>query len=1642
MNNQQRLCCVQWSVMLLGGWLYLVTPLLADTQRNNKVDNEENRENRENKENTMFSTLFQQGDAAFKQKNYQQSIDRYLAALAIGKQDKTRKKPSLALRYKGYHQLAIASMLLNQPVAAINYQQQAYQLDSQAPQAIKDYALLLKFAGGLYIKQKKYPQAVTHFKKSLTLNKTLYDNEQIVSVLGVLSLASLHTREIAQAEKTSLEKIRYQQRYFASDSTAIIESFLFLNTIYFDQANYLASQKLLTETLRYAKKHRLEDINIQIKIMRLLTLSEKNRAHYHAAKKYNQQVTTLLEQHHPEKHLAIANNKATLANILTNLYQLDEAEQLFNEVLQHYALEEKQTSHTQYEHFSLTTSTATALNNLATLYRQRGLYSLALETLQKSITLQQQEPEKTDSSYAALVKTQINKAVMQQDISDFKAAKQTLLNAEATLKQHYANDYFGFFPLYHSLTSLHITLGEYALATQYIEKNKALLVKNVAPNDLYYAWLYESLYALKKHQGDFAEAKKYVLKSLKLSENYLPKNHPDIANLYQMLAEINNDLGNYDQAEKNYLYNIKLHQTIHNKTHPSTLTALFKQAHFHIEQGRFKQAKQTLEANIIILKQQRYNTELLAKHLHTLGKLEQRMGAYTIAKKHLQHALSLYQQYLVDAGHHYLLEIKMNLAELEIEKGNYAQATRRYTAIINKQRERLPNSRVYLQQTLSKQARLYQKIGDYQHAKTALNESIQLAETLYAEGHIKRLKVRSQQVELAIQQGNYTQASEIIHKTRRIAQQKLHASHPIIASLYQQLASVQYHQAQYQRAQKSIQQAITYTQQNYGDNHPKIAIQKRALAKLYRQIGDFNRAEQTALQALAMTQHFHQNNHPDIAQSLATLASIYAQQGNAKKAKTFQQQALAINKALYHPFHPDIGVGYRQLAQLSITLKDYVSAEEEALKSINLLKKTLPISHPERLLARQTLVHSYLKQQHFDAARALIQQNIDSLSAHTDSPLFARTLHNQAELYSGLKQPKKALQAYQQALAIHQQLLPAAHPTLAIEQHALAKLQQQLSHPIQALKHATAASDILSKHQYLQHHFMQHNRHKNSYSKAIFMTQLRYTHAQTTPTYEQLNTAFKSLQQAQNPQRQQTLTHATLRFSTDKKPIQQQLRRLYRLKSNWRSLNEQRLFALSQPKTAVIHHYKQLNQQLATLDNHIKHLDQQLRKNLPHYAQFTNPRPVSLKKVQALLHPHEALISLITGESDSFLFIVKQGTATQLIRLNTHQKQLKKQLSRLRYALEATPQAVKQGRLPFFDLRLASTLYQQLLQPAEAALKNIKHLIIVTDDTLQNLPFATLITQAMPHAKTKSLTHNKRYTSAQWLIKRFSLSHLPAVHALPLLRDTATHPIATKNKTFIGFGDVTLNKTSPPIKLANLSRGLVANVDQLRQLPYLPDTKDELLTLAQLLKSNQDKNLYLNKRATETTIKQLSTEGKLADYRYIAFASHALLAKEAKTFNAPAEAGIVMTPPKIGNTADDGYLSSSEILNLTLNADMVILSACNTANLTEANESGLSSLSKAFFLAGTRSILASQWATHSLSSKALTTGLLQRSSQQSSAISHAEALRQSMLKHLYYQPACNLLCQTRDWLHIAKAPPTTPYAHPAYWAPFILIGDG
>jgi CHAT domain-containing protein len=139
-----------------------------------------------------------------------------------------------------------------------------------------------------------------------------------------------------------------------------------------------------------------------------------------------------------------------------------------------------------------------------------------------------------------------------------------------------------------------------------------------------------------------------------------------------------------------------------------------------------------------------------------------------------------------------------------------------------------------------------------------------------------------------------------------------------------------------------------------------------------------------------------------------------------------------------------------------------------------------------------------------------------------------------------------------------------------------------------------------------------------------------------------------------------------------------------------------------------------------------------------------------------------------------------------------------------------------------------------------------------------------------------------------------------------------------------------------------------------------------------------------------------------------------------------AEPGLILTPPKDGATAaeleeDDGMLTASEIAQLNLDADWVVLSACNTAAGENSNAEPFSGLARAFFYAGARALLVSHWAVDSKAAVEITTRAFAELKAHEE-IGRAEALRRSMIE-------------------LVKQGPDES-AHPTIWAPFVLVGEG
>ena len=166
----------------------------------------------------------------------------------------------------------------------------------------------------------------------------------------------------------------------------------------------------------------------------------------------------------------------------------------------------------------------------------------------------------------------------------------------------------------------------------------------------------------------------------------------------------------------------------------------------------------------------------------------------------------------------------------------------------------------------------------------------------------------------------------------------------------------------------------------------------------------------------------------------------------------------------------------------------------------------------------------------------------------------------------------------------------------------------------------------------------------------------------------------------------------------------------------------------------------------------------------------------------------------------------------------------------------------------------------------------------------------------------------------------------------------------------------------------------------------------------------------------------------LSNRKVIAFATHALIPGDLDGLHQPA---LALSAPSITGNEEDGLLTMDEVLKLKLNADWVVLSACNTGAAAGEGAEALSGLGRAFFYAGTRSILASMWPVETTSAYKLTTGIF-KNQMDDVKMTRAKALQKSIVD----------LIDGPGLIAESTGKTVASYAHPLFWAPFILVGDG
>jgi CHAT domain-containing protein len=716
-----------------------------------------------------------------------------------------------------------------------------------------------------------------------------------------------------------------------------------------------------------------------------------------------------------------------------------------------------------------------------------------------------------------------------------------------------------------------------------------------------------------------------------------------------------------------------------------------------------------------------------------------------------------------------------------------------------------------------------------------------------------------------------------------------------------------------------------------------------------------------------------------VATNISNLALLYAKQGQYARAEPLFKRALAIKEKAFGLDHPGAALILDNLAVLYSSQGQHAQAEPLYMRALAIFEKGHGPDHPDVALVLKHLAESYGKQGQYELAEPLFKRSlaIREKVLGPDHPDVASTLNNLSMLYGIQAQYAQALPLSRRASLIYRQRVVAGGDS--------------------AVREAS----------------------ENRAGFALHLMLLAFNPGKE-PADKRIDEAFQIVQLAQASGTASSIAKMASRFSSGNDALAGLIKHKQDAGSR-RTKGESQLVTASSrpPQERKADNEQRLRDDIVLAAKEIETINVELARRFPEYQELTRPEPVSVSQARALLKPGEAMLVYSLGEF-SLLWIVKaEGAVLLTLRMNVKDVAAKVAKTRSEMEFDAT------GNPPPVSIGVLHELYQSIFAPALPHLAGVKHLMVVPSGPLQSLPFGMLVA-----SRSAEIISDEDYRKVDWLARHYAFSVLPSVSSIQAFRQFAKP--AADQEPFTGFGDPLIGKPGDTtrgkrakVDVATVFRNLnakmsvlgmeIADVEAIRTSSRLVETADELRAMGKTLKAGPN-SIWLQDEATETRVKNLD----LSKYRTIAFATHGAMAGD---IGGVGEAGLILTPPLQGTVDDDGYLSASEIARLKLNADWVVLSACNTAAADGTpGAEGLSGLAKAFFYAGARSLLVSHWWVASDATVPLTTFMLKEYEANPSQ-GKAEAHRKAMMA-------------------LMATPDHPEYAHPIFWAPFVIVGEG
>jgi len=871
---------------------------------------------------------------------------------------------------------------------------------------------------------------------------------------------------------------------------------------------------------------------------------------------------------------------------------------------------------------------------------------------------------------------------------------------------------------------------------------------------------------------------------------------------------------------------------------------------------------------------------------------------------------------------------------------------------------------------------LYRDTGDYENAAKYLNQALEIWKKSLGENHIKVAISYNSLGILHHFKGDYEKALEYFSKAQAIRINSFGENHPTVALGYSNMGNVFNTQGDYHQAIEYYKKSLALRLQLLGENHPEVGDCYSNLGDAYLRLRDYDQAIACLDKSLALWKQVYGENHPDLALCYTTLAEVFEAQGDHEKAFQSHEKALTLRLNSLGKDHADVAQSYYNLGSVQAHRKKYNDAMANFSRALEILQKAFGGHHPHLAHTYQKMAQLRLEQNNFAEAIAFAQKSIMALAPYfKSSDLYAnpplRNISSEVDLITSLS--LKA-QGFEKLFSVKSHNLKDAQASLStygLASELIDKLRSGYKTEGSRLILGEKAQKLYALAIQTAFQVFALSRQSLDREQAFLFAEKSKAAVLTQSLQESEARQFAGIR-ADLREKERALRVDLAFYETE---IQKEKRKTENRDSLKIRDFESRFFARKRE-------YEKL---LAKLE-----------KSYPQYfALKYKTQTAAAPELQKALDDQTAVVEYFLGDSAIYAFAVTRNDLAALA--------LPKD-STFSATVIALANSFKNETSKTEYLASATQLYHRLIKPLEPYIAAKPKWVIIPDDELCSIPFEALLNE------TTAPNSDADYRKLSYLFKQHEIAyHFSATLFLQRLQE---RPAVRYADLFAGFAPVFSEKSRSGNLFTLALPGFTAAPSDAHRYLVTRDGK----TMGALEHSEQEvQNIlavffnrgrnFLYQEASEENFKE-----KIKGYKYVHLATHGRIVDAH-----PRLSNLAFSQPREAGAKEDGILYSAETYNLDLNADLLVLSACQTGAGQIVKGEGLMGLTRGFLYSGARNIVASLWKVYDQHTSLL---MVEMYRQIAAGKSYAAALREAKLKM------------------IANA----ETAGPQSWAGFVLIG--